>query len=217
MRAERSFCTLKKKILIVLIVVFAILSGLWYAFFYREDNEEAEKSSEVQVSPTCASEPSPTAIPKKYIIVHMCGSVRSPGVVRIEEGSRLTDAVTAAGGFDDEADRNYLNLARILSDGERIYVPSEDETAVLSVKETIKGGDTGGSEEDGTKENEVININTADIRRLTELPGIGESRAKDIIAYRNKAGAFEKKEDIKNVSGIGESLYARIADLITVE
>ncbi|MCR5585442.1 MAG: helix-hairpin-helix domain-containing protein [Lachnospiraceae bacterium] len=146
----------------------------------------------------------------------MCGSVNSPGVVRIEKGDRLIDAVKAAGGFNEEADRNYLNLARVLQDGERIYVPSSLETALLTIKDVIRGSETGISEDKEEKDN-IININMADVGELTTLPGIGESRAKDIIAYRNKVGAFEKKEDIKNVSGIGESLYARIVDLITVE
>ncbi len=214
MRTERSFCTLKKKILIVLIVVFAILSGLWYAFFYREDNGEAENSSEIQAPATCAPSPSPTVIPQIFIVVHMCGSVNSPGVVRVEKGSRLMDAVMAAGGFSEDADRDYLNLAAVLKDGERIYVPSCVETAMLSVKDVIRGGETGGGRDE--KDN-IININTADTEELMTLPGIGESRAGDIIAYRNRVGAFNNKEDLKNVSGIGESLYARIADLITVE
>lgn len=216
MRTERPFCTLKKKLFIALIVAFAILSGLWYAFFYKGDIGRSETSSETPV--TKVPSPIPTVTPKLYIEVHMCGSVNLPGVVRVEEGSRVITALEEAGGFSEEADREYLNLARFLKDGERIYVPSLEETSVLSHKDRIAGIgiDDGSGENDDQKETKV-NINKAEVKELTLLPGIGESRAKDIIAYRNKVGAFEKKEDIKNVSGIGDSLYSRIEEFICIE
>ncbi len=206
---------MKKKIFIVLIVVFAILSGLWYAFFYKEDNEGSENSSEIPA--TCAPSPLPTVTPKVNIFVHICGEVDSPGVLCLEKGSRLIKAVEDAGGFTVFADTEYLNLARVLTDGERIYVPSVMETELLTTEERMAGKGLSSGEDKKDDENEVVNINSADADKLTSLPGIGESKARDIIAYRTKVGEFEKKEDIKNVSGIGESLYARIADLITVE
>ncbi len=215
MRTGRSFCTLKKKILIVLIVVFVVLSGLWYAFFYKGDNTETKTYSETP--PTDAPSPSPTITPKVLIVVHICGSVNSPGVVGLEKGDRLITAVLEAGGFTENADRGYLNLARMPEDGERIYVPSVEETAELSLRERMEGSgfDDGSGSDSGYIK--PININKARAEELTVLPGIGESRAKDIIAYRNRVGPFEKKEDIKNVSGIGESLYSKIVDHICVE
>ena len=207
-------CALKKKIIIVPILAFAILSGLWYAFFYKGDADETTVARETPS--VCVPSVSPTVTPKSYIKVHVCGSVREAGVVCVEKGSRVVTAIEAAGGFSETADREWLNLARIVTDGERIYVPSSGETALLSVKDRIDG--TGLDTGDGENRNNIlININTAGTEALTTLPGIGESRAKDIIAYRTRVGLFEKTEDIKNVSGIGDSMYLRIKDLICVE
>ena len=143
--------------------------------------------------------------------------MNSPGVVGLEKGDRLITAVLEAGGFTENADRGYLNLARMPEDGERIYVPSVEETAEISLRERMEGSgfDDGSGSDSGYIK--PININKARAEELTVLPGIGESRAKDIIAYRNRVGPFEKKEDIKNVSGIGESLYSKIVDHICVE
>ncbi len=212
MRTGRSFGTLKKKIFIVLIIVFAILSGLWYAFFYKGDSEEKAYTS--AAPETCVPSPLPTVTPKLYIMVHVCGSVVSPGVFRIEKGSRLIAAVEAAGGFDIDADRDFLNLAKVVNDGEKIYVPSYEETESYGLSERTEGK---WPVENGEKGTRIININTATAEELTALPGIGESRAKDIVAYRARVGPFEKKEDIKNISGIGDSLYLRIADQICTE
>ncbi len=212
MRTGRSFCTLKKRLLIILGFIFAVLSGLWYAFFYERDASGPDIVSKTVA--TGVPFVTPTVTPKTYIAVHICGQVVSPGVVYLETGSRIKDAVDAAEGFTEDADRDWLNLASYLKDGERVYVPAKEETAGFGPADRIAGAE--GKEKD-TGQNAVININTADAARLTTLPGIGTGRANDIIAYRERVGRFEKKEDIKNVSGIGEALYSRIADRICTE
>ncbi len=206
----------------ILISVFAILSGLWYAFFYKTDS--AEVATPAVTAEIRVPSETPTITPKPVIFVHICGSVNSPGVVQVEKGSRLVTAIETAGGFNAYADRAYLNLAKVLTDGERIYVPSLEETDELRTADRIAGTGIPDVSEEGllngkgaVSEKGIININKATAEELTALPGIGESKARDIVAYRTKAGVFEKKEDIKNVSGIGDSLFFRIADLICVE
>ncbi len=142
------------------------------------------------------------------IYVYVCGAVLNPGMVELSPGSRAADALEAAGGFLENARRDVINLAQKVSDGEMLRFPSLDEAAEI------------GAELMGTQLSESsgkININTADVSQLTTLSGIGESRAKDIITYRNNNGNFTKIEDIMKVSGIKESIYNKIYEEITVE
>ena len=144
------------------------------------------------------------------IFVHVCGAVKNPGVYELPVGSRYYEAVEKAGGYAEGASTDYLNMAALLTDGTRLEIPTKEEAAELE-KEEKNAGNTGISS-DGR-----VNINTADIETLCTLPGIGEGRAKAIIEYREKQGGFKKKEDIMQVSGIGEKMYARMESSLTVE
>lgn len=136
------------------------------------------------------------------IRVYVCGAVKAPGVVSLPEGSRAEDALLAAGGFAETAWRDYVNLAERVSDGQKLYFPTLEEADFLVEQESGSG---------------LVNINTADVAMLCTLPGIGESRARDIIAYRETNGAFKSCEDIMKVSGIKTSVYSKISDRITVK
>lgn len=143
------------------------------------------------------------------VYVYVCGSVVTPGVYELEQGSRVCDALEAAGGFSEGADENRINLAAGVRDGEMIFFPMEGEEipdAAAGYAYGIEGSAEGG----------LININTADVTLLCTLPGIGESKAKAIIRYREEHGAFRDITEIRNVSGIGENLYRDIADLICI-
>lgn len=161
------------------------------------------------------------------IYVHVCGAVECPGVYEMPAGSRFYEAVETAGGFAEDACRDYLNMAAPLADGSRLEIPTtEDIRAGEAIKDT---GDTEYSyytvPEAPATQNErmesaeagLVNINTADIAGLCALPGVGEGRAKAIVEYREKQGGFRKKEDIMEVSGIGEKMYARMEAYLTVE
>lgn len=148
---------------------------------------------------------------KEKLVIHICGAVQSPGVYFLEEGSRLYQAVDAAGGFKKDAGEEYLNLADILSDGEKIYIPTIQEA-----KEEMLSKET---KEDGVTESvsdSKVNINTASAEMLCTLPGIGSSKAESIISYREIYGAFEETEDIMKVEGIKDGLFRKIKDKITV-
>ena len=138
------------------------------------------------------------------IVVYLCGAVNCPGVIALPEGSRINDAIVAAGVFREDAVVTSVNLAAKLSDEEMIYVASNSDEVLPELNESA------------AKEN-LVNLNTADISKLCELPGIGESKARDIILYREKNGAFQKKEDVMRVDGIKQSLYNKIEEMISVK
>lgn len=146
---------------------------------------------------------------KEMCVVHVCGAVQNPGVYTLEEGSRIYQAVEAAGGFAQDAGADYLNQADRISDGMKIYVPDLNELQDMAWQEIS------GSAFENT-ETGLVNINTADEALLCTLSGVGSSRAKSIIAYREQHGAFQKIEDIMNVEGIKEGLFQKIRDNITV-
>ncbi|MCI8691874.1 MAG: ComEA family DNA-binding protein [Lachnospiraceae bacterium] len=141
---------------------------------------------------------------KGFVRVYVCGAVANPGVVEIPAGSRAEDALRAAGGFGPEAARTAVNLADWVSDGQMLYFPTEEEAV-----ESKSGEET---EADG-----IVNINTADAAQLCTLPGIGESRAADIIAYREANGEFQSCEEIMKVPGIKTGAYEKIKDKIKVK
>ncbi len=139
--------------------------------------------------------------------VHVTGAVAIPDqVLYMPEGSRVGDAVAAAGGANEEADLSQLNLAGYLQDGQRIYVPAKGEKI-----ENFENTDR------ENRENLLTNINLATKIELLNLPGIGEAYAERIIQHREKNGPFEKIEDIMEVKGIGESKFNDLKDKITVE
>ena len=146
------------------------------------------------------------------IFVYVCGAVLNPGVYGLPEGSRGCDALEAAGGFDDGADREQINLAALLSDGSRLYFPYEGEEAEVSQAATSAEN----TESAGGEESSLVNINTAGLEQLMTVPGIGEKRAQAIIDYRSSGGYFENPEDLMNISGIGESVYLKMKNYICV-
>lgn len=152
-----------------------------------------------------------------FFIVHICGAVKTPGVYELEEGSRVMDAVEAGGGFLPEADQDSCNLAEPVTDGCQIYIMTEEEAL-----EAGKTGKTAGIRQSGQGDGKagteagLVNLNTADKTALMTLPGIGESRADDILAWRSQNGGFERIEDIMKVSGIKEGAFEKIKDKITV-
>jgi len=157
-----------------------------------------------------------TQTPKR-IYVHVCGCVKKPGVYVLEEGARLVDAVEAAGGTTSEADTALVNLAVILKDEMRIYIPSVNDTQEEQLPViTDASGVAYSLDGQLLTQTDLVNINTATIEQLTMLSGIGASRAADIIEYRNTYGNFDSIEDLKKVSGIKEGVFEKIKDQITV-
>ena len=169
------------------------------------------------------------------IYVHICGAVQSEGLYELQVDARVSDAIDAAGGFLPEADTTYLNLAAKLTDGMQIMVPAMKQKDQISAgsdltqaagygQESIRGGistaviPTAESEQNTPQQGAgLVNINTASTEELCSLTGIGTAKAADIIAYRETNGLFRRTEDLMQVSGIGEKMYAKVKDKITVQ
>ena len=150
----------------------------------------------------------------KDIKVYVCGAVQRPDVYEISADSRIVDAVSAAGGFAIDAYPEAMNLAETVSDGSRIYVPTKEEVDALAVVYSDTGSGSGDTTSDSTGR---VNINTATLEELTTLPGIGDTRARAIIDYREQNGAFGNIEDIMKVTGIKEKSFSKIKDSICVK
>ncbi len=165
---------------------------------------ETEEAKEGTAESLALHDQTPDENTEPRIYVYVCGAVQNPGVVELPEGSRAEDALLAAGGFSQEAQTDFVNLAAKVSDGEKLYFPDREEAGNLEAaeREAAEG---------------IVNINTAGEALLCTLPGIGEARARDIVAYREEHGGFANKEDIMRVPGIKENAYEKLKDKITVE
>ena len=164
----------------------------------------------------------------KTLVVHICGAVSAPGVYELPAGSRIIDAVEAGGGFLPEAEEACCNLAEEIVDGCQIYIMTKAESCADGQTEKKAGIQTSPDSDMQTTdrnarsnsapalENGLVNLNTADVAALMTLPGIGESRAKAIISYREQHGAFAQIEDIMKISGIKQAAFSKIKDKITV-
>ena len=149
------------------------------------------------------------------IYVYVCGAVTTPGVYAIPDGSRICDLFALAGGLRSDAAKDYWNQARILMDGEMIYVPTIEEAAERSEEEKEVAGSTTGQTQEPEKEKKV-NINTASKEELMTLPGIGESKADAILAYRERYGHFLEPEELMEIEGIKEAVFSKIKDYIVI-
>ena len=151
---------------------------------------------------------------KSGVYVYICGEVANPGVYELSEDSRIYEAVDAAGGFTENAARESINLASKVSDGMQITIYNKEEAASLTAGGTSAGKNSGQDQMSGSSS--LVNLNTATKEELMTLKGIGESKAEDIIRYREKSGGFKKIEDIMKISGIKEAGFQKIKDSITV-
>lgn len=184
--------SLREKIIFGVLVVLLITGGIWRA-------DHLNKSSS-QIIPVSSHDQEELQLEPELITVHLVGAVNNPAVYTLPAGSRVYELLELCGGFSSEADPEAINLARPLMDGEQIYVQKVGEAPTHAAAESSG----------------KININQAGAQELTTLPGIGEVRANQIVAHREKIGFFKDIREIMDVSGIGEKTFENIADLITV-
>lgn len=214
----------EKKILIVGVIGVIIVIGVVIYFFMKDEQgefinfEESENNFE-SIENVVQNE---IIEEKVKIVVHISGEITNPGVISLDEGARLIDAINASGGLTSKADISKVNLAYVLEDAQKIYIPSvddKDESTYISKDSGNNEIVTSENARTSTKKEEklMVNINTATEEQLEELTGIGESIAKRIIEYRKENGKFNSIEDIKNVSGIGDAKFNRIKDNICVK
>ena len=152
-------------------------------------------------------------------VIHVCGEVINPGVYSLSEKARVVDAIEAAGGFTKEAAEDAFNQAAMITDGQRIYVPSKKEVETLSnaeVAEVVFSSPLGQEKSDGSSNKTKVDINKATKEELMTIPGIGEAKAESIIVYRKDHGGFSAIEELQNISGIKSAVFNRMKDFITV-
>lgn len=208
------------------IKVFVALLIVYFIFFSITNKKEAKENESENTNEKYKTSYS---VKGEKIYIHLSGYIKKEGVLEMEDGDRLSDAIEKAGGLKENANIKYLNLAKKLEDGEKIYIPNNEE-----VMNTEKGNEEVGStnkyfEENLIKgdisntnignennNNEKININKADIEELKKIPGVGDGTANKIIDYRKANKGFKNIEEIKNIDGIGDIKYEKIKEHIIV-
>ena len=151
------------------------------------------------------------------IVIYICGAVKENKVVTLKENSRICDAIDAAGGLTSNADLTTINLAYILEDGEKIYIPKKGETIQTDSISSNSQNSSYSNYSSSSINNNKVNINKATQTELETIPGVGPSTALKIINYREENGKFKNIEDIKNVSGIGDTKYEKIKNYISIK
>ena len=226
---------MKKIIFVILCMLMCVCQGCSDEEVMEIISEEADKEENADDSIEEASDALADNTEKtenietddsQSFVVYVSGYVNNPGVYELSAGSRVIDAIDAAGGYSKEAYDNYLNLASLIADGQMIYVPSEEEIESGSIERGVAsgadgsgvggvtGGNGGGNGGNSSDSGTLVNINQASKEELMTLPGIGESKADKIIAYREANGRFNSPEGIMEISGIKDGLYNKIKDKI---
>ena len=205
---------------IILIVGGVVVLILLLVLYLVNDNKESKDNIVLNITEKITTKQT------ESFYVDVKGSVKKPGVYKFKKGKRVYDAIEEAGGLKKNANTSNINLAKKLTSEMVIYVYDNSEIKnndslscnnicnieVIEVNNCIENNDTNNKE----SSNALVNINTATIEELLTLTGIGESKAKSIIEYRSTNGSFKAIEEIKNVSGIGEALFNKIKDKITI-
>lgn len=208
----------KQKILLIIIISIITLGIIYYSQIVKTTEEFDIDEQNLEIVENKTEEKTEDIDQVAKIIVHVSGAVKQEGIVELEENSRVADAIELAGGVREDAYMKDVNLAELLEDGMKIYIPSKEE--VENQKESGNYvGNTNTSNKNTTDKNDLnskVNINTATKEELDTLPGIGESTANKIINYREENGKFKSIEEIKEVSGIGDSKFEQIKDLIEI-
>lgn len=212
---------------IIILIIAVIIAIIIYNFYIKENefininNITTEENDKIEYQQNIIQESENKT--NVEIIVHVSGAVNKEGIVKLPQNSRIADAIEKSNGLKEDADIQDINLAYILEDGMKIYIPNKKDK---SEKEKVNKEDNNYYENNNVtqynnsnnkKQNQKININTATQTELETLPGIGPSTALKIINYRNEQKKFSNIEEIKEVSGIGDSKFDNIKNLITIK
>ena len=198
----------KQKIIFIIILLIMIITIVYYIYSTVSDYNFESTNTEENLIFNSSSDSDLTS-DDNDILVYVSGCVKNNIVVQLKSGSRIKDAIDAAGGLTEEADLTSVNLAYILEDGEKIYIPKKGEEMPLE--------ENSSNYTSSSSKSSKININTATQTELESIPGIGSSTATKIIDYRKENGKFKNIEDIKNISGIGDAKFEKMKDYISVK
>ena len=209
-----------KKIILIFFGISLVL-GITIFILYKNNYDSKEEVIEIFKEKDDDKEETKDKEEKdkiSYLVVDIKGMVVNPGVYKVEKGSRINDVISLAGGLKEGADTSNINLAKLVTDEMTIIIYSSEEV-LEKYKKEVCICDCPYIENDAcinNEENKLVNINTCTIEELLTVNGIGKTKAQSIIDYRSKNGKFNSIEDIKNVDGIGVSLFEKIKDYITV-
>lgn len=224
----------KQKIIAILVIAIVIIV---IAYYYINSTKEVYTGQYEENIIEETKEEENIIGKKEAIKVHITGAVKLNGIVQIDKNSRINDAIEAAGGLTEDADLTNVNLAYMIEDGQKIYIPSIDDKEEESKTSMATSGNQNLNEQEKQKQETTfifsgpgygitgeekerttnkININKATLMELITLPGIGEATAVKIIEYRKTSSNFKTIEEIKNVPGIGDAKFNVIKEYITV-
>ncbi|MGE9783699.1 helix-hairpin-helix domain-containing protein [Janibacter sp. CX7] len=175
-----------------------------------------EPDGEPTTAPAGASATPGAAPTTAGVTVHVVGQVRRPGMVTLDAGARVADAIEEVGGATRRADLDGVNLARLLVDGEQVVVPKPGETPPAAGAPAGGAPSAGGAPAGTPAAGAPVNLNTADLATLETLPGVGPVLAQRILDWRTEHGSFTAVEELGEVSGIGDKIYAQLAPEVTV-
>lgn len=215
--------TSKQKKIFIIIVSIVVIIAVYFIYKNTGNNVYVSNEGEFLNLSNVNNKENNEVVSKEIsdedkIIIHVDGEVQSPGVVTLKDGSRLEDAIKLSGGLTDYADISKVNLAYVLEDGMKIVIPKKDSLENLTniISTDLGDGIIVEEESKNDKKNKVININKASQSELESLSGVGPSLANKIIEYRKNKGKFSSIEEIKNVTGIGNTKYEAIKNYICV-
>lgn len=230
----KDYTSIKKIILISILVIAIGVSSVYGIIYYKKQEKESfeinESLNSTVVKKTTKKDKSENSTGN--LVVDIKGKIKNPGIYKVDKNTRVIDVIHMAGGLTEDADTSVINLSKKITDEMVIVIYSkqeiidfvatkereEEKLAICSEGEIVNGAcikQDIPNNEDSTL-NGKININTASVEELQTLPGIGESKAKNIISYRESNGNFTKIEDLKEVTGIGDAIYDQIKDYITI-
>lgn len=221
-----------RKQIIITCTCLLIVSSLVFFYFYKKPSKNTKIKTDVLKSDEIKKKKEPVKKEEeKEIMVDVKGEVNTSGIFTLKEGSRVIDAINMAGGLTKNADTSVLNLSKKLTDEMVIVVYSYYEVKNFektkevenTVRENCKTAYEGvensaciTSENDSTAKTGKISLNNATLEELMTLTGIGEAKAKNIIEYREKNGGFKEVEELKKVTGIGDALFDKVKENITL-
>lgn len=208
-----------KKTILILTIIIILLGGTIYIIYKNTENSNEEVIDIFKKEEDNEEEEQEETKNSTKVIVDIKGMVNNPGVYEVDNTYRVNDVINLAGGLKEGADTSDINLAKTVYDEMTIIVYSSEEV-LEKYKQEVCICNCPYIENNACIDNEtdsnLVNINTAGIEELTTLTGIGDVKAEAIIKYRNEVGRFKQKEDLLNVEGIGEALFEKIKDDITI-
>jgi len=195
-KAKEEFTPFQIRVIILLVIVIGVGAFISYSRSRPKQVTIGTRNKQVVLNKAGGA---------RKLLVHVAGEVAKPGLYRLDEGSRVADAIDAAGGATQAGSLDQLNLASKVRDGDKILVPTKVQSTTYLP--------TTGTED---SQNGIVNINTASESEIEKLPGIGSELAKRIVQYRTKNGSFSSISELKKVEGIGEKRFEAIKELVRI-